>query len=138
MKWKIVLRLSLLGVPVGFAGVYGLSGNAALAVWLIVFVVFAVVIARSMESDFFVHALLASILAGLFVGIIHAAFINSYIAHNAQLNSANAMMPKTSHPRLLMVVLGPFIGAVTGVVAGLMAVAAGRIMKKKIPASPDV
>ena len=134
MSWRIIFLLSLFGVAVGFAGIYGLSGAAELIVWLIIFVIFAVVIARSRTSDHFVHALLASILAGLWVGIIHAAFIATYVAHNAHLRAGYAMIPKTAHPRLMMVLTGPFIGAVMGVVAGLMAAGAGKVLKRKEPA----
>lgn len=138
MSWKIILLLSLFGVVVGFAGVYGLSGPAELIVWLLIFVIFGVVIAKRRSSDYFVHALLASILAGLWVGIIHAAFIATYVAHNARLRAGYAMILKTAHPRLMMVLTGPFIGAVMGVVAGLIAAVAGKIMKRKEPADSKV
>lgn len=138
MSWKVIFLLSLFGVAVGFAGVYGLSGTAELIVWLFIFVIFAVVIVRSRSGDYFVHALLASILAGLWVGIMHAAFINTYVAHNARLRAGYAMIPKTAHPRLMMVLTGPFIGAVMGVVAGLMAAVAGKILKRKEPADSIV
>jgi hypothetical protein len=137
MNWKIVLLLSLFGVVVGFAGVYGLSGPGELVLWIIVFLIYAIVIGKRLESDFFVHALLAAILAGLWVGIIHAAFIKTYVAHNAQLRAGRSMMPKTAHPRLIMVMIGPFIGAVTGVVAGLMAAVAGNLFKRKKKAVPQ-
>ena len=47
------------------------------------------------------------------------------------------MMPKTAHPRLIMVMMGPFIGAVTGVVAGLMAAVAGKLFRHKKQAVPQ-
>jgi lysylphosphatidylglycerol synthetase-like protein (DUF2156 family) len=131
MNWKIVLLLSLFGVVVGFAGVYGLSGPGELVLWIIVFLIYAIVIGKRLESDFFVHALMATILAGLWVGVIHAAFLGTYVAHNAELRAGRSMMPKSSHPRLMMVMVGPFIGAVTGVVAGLMAAVAGKLFKHK-------
>lgn len=137
MNWKIILLLSFFGVVVGFAEVYGLSGIAELIVWLVVFVVFAVVIAKRQEGDYFVHALLASILAGFWVGVIHAAFINTYVAHNPQLRAGVTMMPKSSHPRLIMVMMGPFIGSVAGVVAGVMAAVAGKIVKRTRPPMPQ-
>lgn len=137
MNWKIVLLLSLFGIVVGFAGVYGLSGTGELIVWLVVFLIYAVIIGKRLKSDFFVHALLATILAGLWVGVIHAAFLETYVAHNAQLRAGRSMMPKTAHPRLIMVMMGPFIGAVTGVVAGLMAAVAGKLFRHKKQAVPQ-
>lgn len=137
MSWKIVFLLSLFGVVVGFADVYGLSGIAQIIVWLIVFVIFAVVIARRRESDYFVHALLASMLAGFWVGVVHAVFIGTFVAHNPQLRAGATMMPKSTHPRLIMVIMGPFVGAVTGVVAGVMAAVAGKIVKRARPPMPQ-
>ncbi len=130
MSWKIIFLLSLSGIVVGVAGVYGLSGIAELAVWLLIFILFAAVIAKQRDSDYFVHALLASILAGLWVGLVHALFLHTYVAHNPELNAGVAKMPRTAHPRLMMIMFGPFIGAVAGVVAGAMASVAGKIVKR--------
>ncbi len=130
MNWKVVFLLSLSGIVIGFAGVYGLSGIAEIVVWLAVFVLFAVVIAKNRDSDYFVHALLASVVAGFWVGVVHAAFINTFVAHNPELGAGLAKIPRTSHPRLMMVVYGPFIGALAGVVAGVMAVVAGMFLKR--------
>lgn len=130
MSWKTIFLLSLSGIVVGFAGVYGLSGIVELVVWLIIFIVFAVVIAKQRDGDYFVHALLASILAGFWVGLVHALFIRTYVAHNPELNAGITRMPKTAHPRLMMIMFGPFTGAVAGVIAGLMASVAGKIVKR--------
>lgn len=130
MSWKVIFLLSLSGIVVGFAGVFGLNGAAEIVVWLAVFLVFAIVIAKRRDSDYFVHGLLSSIIAGFWVGVVHAAFINTFVAHNPQLGAGLAKMPRTAHPRLMMVIYGPFIGAVTGVVAGLMASVAGKFVKR--------
>ena len=133
MNWKIAFLLSLAGVAVGLAEVFGLYGIPQLVVWAAVFVGYAIFLARNIDGDYFVHALLASLLAGLWAGTIHAVFINAYVAHNPALQSEYAVLPKGTHPRLMMIMMGPFYGAIRGVVAGLLAVAAGKFMKRKEP-----
>lgn len=40
------------------------------------------------------------------------------------------MMPLHNHPGLIMIIAGPIIGAITGLVAGLFAFIAGKLMRK--------
>lgn len=136
MSWKVIFLLSLSGIVVGFAGVFGLKGAAEMVVWLVLFLVFAIVIAKQRDSDYFVHALLASILAGFWVGVVHAAFVNTFVAHDPRLGTGLARIPPSAHPRLMMFIYGPFIGAVTGVVAGLMAAVAGKFVKRTQSPTP--
>ena len=42
-------------------------------------------------------------------------------------------LPQFIGPQSMMLVMGPIIGVATGVIAGLFAVIAGKILKKKQP-----
>lgn len=130
MDGRLILGLSLVGVAMAFAGVFGLTGNAEPIIWLFIFAVYAIVIAKRAPGNFFLHAFLTSLLNGLWIAVIHSAFFDAYIAHNPAMMEQYNRMPHPLPPRAMMFVMGPVIGAVTGLVAGLMAIFAGMIFKK--------
>lgn len=131
MNWKLIFGLSVFGVLMAFAGVLGWVGKAEPLIWLVLFVGFAVVIARNAPGNAFAHGFLVSLLNGIWIAIIHAAFFTSYIAHNPEMMANYEKMPHPLPPRPMMLLMGPVIGAVTGLVAGLFAFIASRLVKKR-------
>jgi hypothetical protein len=130
MNWKIIVLLSLFGVAVGVAGLFGLTGTPEFILWLIIFVLYAFIIVRKTQGKYFLHGFLVSLLNGLWIGIIHAAFFSTFAAHNAEAMASYDKLPQGLSPRVVMLIAGPIIGAVTGLIAGLFAWLAGKIMKK--------
>jgi hypothetical protein len=130
MDGKLIFNLSLFGVAMAFAGVFGLTGNAEPIVWLFIFALYAVIIARRAPGKFFLHAFLASLLNGVWIAIIHSAFFPAFIAHNPGLMDQYNRMPHSLPPRAMMFVMGPIIGALSGLIAGLFAVFGGMMMKR--------
>jgi len=62
----------------------------------------------------------------------HLVFFSAYIARHMQEAKMLKKMPLPHSPRLMMLITGPVIGIVSGLVLGLFSVIASRIVKKKI------
>ncbi len=131
MNWKVIMYLSPLGVAVGFAGIYGLSGDPRVVMWLGTSLICGVVVIRHAGRDYFVHSLLACILIGLLAGLTRAAMIDTYLLHNIQMEDVYGSMPKTVQPRLVAIMMGLYFGAVAGALSGSLSVAVGKLMGKK-------
>ena len=130
MNWKLIFLLSLFGVAMAFATVFGLSRPIELLLWLVIFVVYAIIIAKKVERKYFLHGFLVSVINGVWIGIIHSAMFSTYVANNPEMMESYQKMPQSLSPQVMMLVMGSIVGAVTGVIAGLFALIAAMIMKK--------
>lgn len=131
MNWRLILLLTLFGIVLAFAGVFGLPGRYEAIIWLIVFIIYAVIIVRKTTGKYFLHAFLISIMNGVWVGIIHAAFISTYLANHRVIRGIYKTIPLSYHRRIMTVIMGLALGVIMGVIAGLIAYAAEKTMKKK-------
>jgi hypothetical protein len=55
------------------------------------------------------------------------------MANHPEMANMNSQMPLQDHPRLMMLMTGPVIGALSGIVLGAFAWIASKIVKKKNP-----
>ncbi len=131
MNWKLILSLSILGVAMAIAGVFGFSGMTSTIVWLLIFIIYAVIIVWKAKNRYFLHAFLVSVLNGLWIGIVQAVFITTYFANHHVISRIYKMLPLNSHRRVLMVITGVLIGVISGPITGLITFAAGRLMKRR-------
>jgi hypothetical protein len=98
--------------------------------WLVLAVFATLVIARTAGTRYFLHGLAVGIAWGLLNGVIAAALFGAYREHNPE------VMASTSRgsPSPVMFLGGaPVIGLVTGLVLGLLAWGASRVIE---PATP--
>ncbi len=126
MNWKLILALSLFGVAMGIGSLYGL-GKLEPLLWLVIFIIYAWVIAKRAPGKYFLHGFLTSVVNSIWITAIHAVFFTTYVQNNPQMTEG---VPAGMNPRLLMIILGPLFGALIGVVAGFFALVASRLMKK--------
>jgi hypothetical protein len=131
MKWPLVLALSGFGLVMGIATVFVIPPNLEPLFWLAIFVVCAVVIARVATGRFFLHGLLVSLVNSIWITTAHVIFFDTYLANHPQEAAMSASMPLGDHPKLLMTIMGPIIGAVSGVVLGLFAVVAAWLLGRR-------
>jgi hypothetical protein len=129
MNWRVIVSLSAFGVAMGLATISLIPSNVEPLFWLVIFVICAYVIARRVASKFFLHGLVLSLVNSIWITASHVAFFDTYIANHPQEASMTASMPFSSHPRVLMLVIGPAIGAVTGVILGLFCLVASRFTR---------
>jgi uncharacterized membrane protein len=132
MNWKLILQLSAFGLVMAFATVSMVPQNDEPFCWLIIFILCAYIIAKNAPSKYFLHGFLVSMVNCVWIVCVHMIMYKEYIANHPQMASMNTTM--SAHPRLAMLVIGPFFGAVSGLVLGLFAWIASRLLAPKVAA----
>src|SRR5262249_52642255 len=131
MNWKLILSLSLVGIVVAVLSLFGLTRHIEPLLWLVIFICYAWIIARRIPSRHFLHGFLVSVANGVWIAIIHSAFLEMYVTSNPEALEGFQKMQIGGDPRMLMLVLGPIFGAVFGIVSGLFAFVAARMLSRK-------
>jgi len=108
-----------------------IPSNVEPVIWLAIFVICALVIARNRFSRHFLHGLLLGLLNSVWVTGAHIIFFRTYIDHHPKEAAMMSSMPLPNSPRLMMALVGPLVGIVTGVVIGLLALLVARFMRPK-------
>lgn len=137
MNWKIIFQLSLFGLIMAFATVSLIPEKIEWLFWLVIFIFCAYVIARVCTSRYFLNGFMVSIFNCIWITAVHTIFYATYIKNHPDMTPANMKLPASmlNHPREVMLITGPFFGIVFGLVQGLFAFIASKIMKKKgVPA----
>jgi len=133
MNIKLLLQLSLFGLIMAFATVSLIPESIEPIFWLVIFSFCAYVIAKVVTGGYFLHGFLLSVFNSVWITAVHVCFYSSYVAHHP---SAATMAPQTGyfsiHPRLMMLCVGLPFGAVLGLLQGLFAFIASKIVKPKV------
>ncbi|TAL66279.1 MAG: hypothetical protein EPN88_08690 [Bacteroidetes bacterium] len=131
MNWKIILQLSLFGLVMAIATVYVIPSNIEPLCWLVIFVLCAYLIAKNCKEKFFLNGFLVSLVNAVWITSAHILLLDTYIARHAQEATMMTKMPVSFSPKLMMLMTGPVIGVVSGLILGLFAFIASKIVKKK-------
>jgi hypothetical protein len=59
----------------------------------------------------------------------HVLLFEQYLARHAKEAAMMTSMPMPTHPRLMMTLMGPVIGLVSGIVLGIFAAVATRLVR---------
>lgn len=62
---------------------------------------------------------------------VHVLLFSQYVATHAQELQMMKSMPMAAHPQLMMALIGPVIGVISGVVLGLFALVAARLVRPR-------
>jgi hypothetical protein len=127
MNWRLIVQLSLFGLAMGVATVFVIPSTVEPIFWLAIFAVCAYVIATRAPGRFFLHGLLVSIVNSIWITATHVLLADRYLATHQQ----EASMMGGGSPRLMMLLIGPAIGVVSGLVLGLFAVIAGKLIASR-------
>jgi hypothetical protein len=128
MDWKLILQLSLFGLAMGVGTVFLIPSNIEPFCWLVIFAVSAYVIATRSSGHYFLHGLFVSMVNSVWITTSHILLFDRYIANHPQEAAMMTSMPLPGSPRLMMALMGPVIGVVSGLVLGLFAVVAGKLV----------
>lgn len=127
MNWKLIAALSLFGLAMGGATISLVPARLEPFCWLIIFLICAVLIARAQRTRHFLHGLCVSLLNSVWITCVHVLFFDAYVANHP---TEAAMLVDAPLPgRAMMVLTGPLIGLLSGVVLGFFASAAARFIK---------
>ena len=129
MNWKLILQLSLFGLVMGVATVFVISSSVEPFCWLVVFLVSAYAIARGAPGRPFLHGVYVGLANSVWVTGAHILLADQYLARHAREAAMMNSMPMPTHPRLMMALIGPVIGLVSGIVLGIFAVVATRFVR---------
>ena len=133
MNWKLIIQLSAFGLIMAFATISLIPEKIEPAFWLVIFIFCAYVIAKVCTGKYFLQGFLVSLVNCVWITCIHIAFYSTYIAHHpnmAKMATDYPMLP--THPRVAMLLTGPVAGIVSGLVLGLFAFIASKIVTKKV------
>ena len=135
MNWKLIFQLSLFGLAMAVATVFWVPSNVEPFLWLVIFVICAYLIAARAGGNPFGHGVLVGLANSVWVTSAHVLLFNQYIASHAKELEMMRTMPMAWSPRLLMTVTGPIIGIVSGIVLGIFALIASRIVRRRTAAA---
>jgi hypothetical protein len=128
MNWRLIFILSLFGALMGLATTFLIPTTIEPALWLVIIVFCAWVIARRCEKRFFLHGLALGIANSVWVTSLHVVLIDQYLRHNP--NEAAMTQRSAIAPRMMMLMIGPAIGIGSGIVLGLVAMIAARVVRR--------
>ena len=126
MNWKLIFLLSLFGLAMGVATVFVIPSNIEPLFWLVIFIVCAWIIAARAPGKYFLHGLLVSIVNSVWITAAHVILMEQYVASHQKEAAMMKSMPMS--PRVMMTLTGPVVGVVSGIVLGLFAVIAHKLM----------
>jgi hypothetical protein len=133
MNWKLIFQLSIFGLIMAFGTVSLIPQKFEPLFWLLIFVFCAYVIAKVCPGNYFLHGFFVSLVNCVWIVAVHIVYYKHYIANHPDMASMNKNMPAylIEHPRLAMAVAGPIFGVASGIILGLFALIASKIVSKK-------
>ena len=130
MNWKLIFSLSLFGLAMAFCTISLIPPAVEPAIWLLVIVICARLIAGFAPGRYFAHGFLVSMVNSVWITIAHATFFVPYLLHHPQMVEMSKKIPfLTDHTRWQMVVMAPIFGAFFGLIQGLFAFLASKIKR---------
>ncbi len=128
MSWRLIFALSGFGLAMGLATVFVIPSNIEPLVWLAVFALTALIIARYAPGKHFLHGFMTSLVNSVWITGAHVAFYDTYLSRHAE--EAQLLKGIPVDGRVMMLITGPIVGLVAGQVIGLFAYAAGKFVKR--------
>jgi hypothetical protein len=88
------------------------------------------IIAKHLAARHFLHGLLMGLANSAWITASHILLFTRYIANHPREAAMMTSMPLPDSPREMMALTGPVIGLVSGLVLGLFALVAGKLLKR--------
>ena len=130
MNAKLVLLLSMFGLAMALATVFVIPSAVEPLAWLVILPLSAYYIARRAPGSYFLHGLLVGILNSVWITAAHVLLFDRYVARHAHQAEMMRTMPLT--PKAMMLVTGPIVGVVSGIVIGLLALIVHRLLSTRL------
>jgi hypothetical protein len=130
MNWKLILQLSLFGLVMGIATVFFISSRVEPFCWLVIFIVSAYAIARGAPDRPFLTGVCVGLANSVWVTASHILLVDQYLARHPREAAMMSSMPLPTHPRIMMAITGPVIGLVSGIVLGIFAIVATKLVSR--------
>jgi len=133
MNWKLIFQLSVFGLIMAFATISLIPEKIEFVFWLVILVFCSYVIAKVCTGSYFLHGFLVSLVNCVWITTVQLIFYTSYIAHHPDMAKSYESIPAplNVHPHWCMAISDVIIGIISGLVLGLFAFIASKIVKKK-------
>ena len=135
MNWKLIFQLSLFGLAMGIATVFVIPSKIEPAFWLVIFLYCAYVIAKCSGGKNFLHGLLLGIANSIWITGTHILLFDRYVDGHAQEVAMTQTVPVPLSTQGKMAIIAPVFGLLFGVIMGLFAFIAGKLVKT--PPAPE-
>jgi hypothetical protein len=132
MNWKLIFGLSLFGLAMAFATVFWIQSNIEPFFWVVIAIVCGYFIAMRAPGRYFLHGFLVSLVNCAWITGTHIMLSATYLARHAKEADQYAQMNKQAGLTVtqVMLIFGPIIGIISGVLFGLFAVIASKVVRK--------
>lgn len=132
MNWKLIAGLSLAGILMGFASIYGLPTKMEQFLWLPFLLLSAWLIARNTDSRPFLHGFITGLINCLWEVIIRLQLSAKYLAtHDHEAKLFAKMQVQNGTPLNVSIVMTTVIvGLMTALVLGVLAKMTVGFLKK--------
>jgi hypothetical protein len=137
MNWKLIFWLSLFGLGMAVGTVFFVSSGIEPFLWIAIFLISAYLIARHCPHRRFLHGLIVGVANSIWITATHIVFFTYYMGVHVREAEMMKSMPLPHWPRLMMVVTGPVVGIMSGILIGALALVAGHFMKPAQLKRPD-
>jgi hypothetical protein len=135
MNWKLILRMSALGLIMAMGSVFLIPSILESICWLILFLLYAWQIGKYTSSFRFLHGLVLGILNSVWITLIHDLFLERYLARHPREIATIALLHNahiSGSPRALLAGKDIFFGVCFGIVIGVFAMVAGLMARPRI------
>ena len=104
----------------GWLSVKGYTQKLEPFLWLLFGIITALILSKNAHNRTFLHGLLIGLFWGVLNGIVQSVFFDQYLANNSNLQE-RFKQSTFIQPKYLVLVTGPVVGLITGLVLGGMA-----------------
>ena len=133
MNWSLVLLLSLFGLVMGIATVFVIPPDIEPVFWVAIFALSAYLIAKQAPGRYLLHGVMVGIANSFWITTVHVISSQRYLMGHPREAAMMTSMPMPDSPRLMMAMVGPVIGVVSGLVIGLLSVVAAKLVARPTP-----
>lgn len=131
MNWKLIFTLSLSGLLMGVLTSFVVTSEVEMYLWIPIMLIIAYFVAKQASGKYFLHGFLTSVFSGFWLLLVHALLWDNFYALNkVSMDADFAGMPQGFSMKLIMLAVTPFVGAFFGLIQGLLAFLASKIVKK--------
>jgi len=135
MNWKLCMLISISGLLMGVGTIDIIPPAVEPFCWLAIFIICSMLVARFAPGKYFLHGFTVSILNSVWITLAHLSRYDAYAANHPEfLQSVQTLPPALANdPRMLMVLIGPIVGLMSGVILGLFCWIASKVIKPRLP-----
>jgi len=134
MNWRLIFLLSLFGLAMAIGTVWFIPMNIEYVLWPVIFIIDAYLIAKGCSKNYFVNGFMVAIFNCIWITAAHLIFFKDYMAfHQEMANNMHGYM--SEHPHHAMLIIGPMIGIISGIIIGLLSWIASKIVKSNAAAT---